>query len=36
LCFSYTHWTMVKLPVASLLKKTEPLPTHTSARSRQL
>lgn len=31
-----THWSMVKLPVASLLKKTESFPTPTPDRSHQL
>lgn len=31
-----THWSMVKLPVASLLNKTESFPTPTPARSHRL
>ena len=36
LCCPYTHWSMVKLPVASPLKKTESFPTHILDRSHQL
>ena len=36
LCCPYTHWSMVKLPVASPLKKTEFFPTPIPTRSHQL
>lgn len=32
----YTHWSMIKRPVSSPLKKTESLPTPTPSRSHQL
>ena len=36
LCCPYTHWNMVKLPVASPLQKSESFSTHTPTRSQQL
>lgn len=36
LCCPYTHWNMVKLPVASPLRRPESFPTRTPARSHQV
>jgi hypothetical protein len=36
LWYSYIHWSMTKLPMASPLKKTKPFPTCIPARSHQL
>jgi hypothetical protein len=35
LCCQYTHWSMIKLPMVSPLKKTVSFPTQIPARSHQ-